>query len=82
MIQMINHSFMLYHGTFIVLNYLHLWIYFRHRGMKFNSPFAEATIGSLLSLYTHTYTCQGGPPPNNLTTSKSTVVTYTFNDGK
>lgn len=51
MIQMINtvsHSFMLYHGTFILLNYLHLWIYFRHRSMKFISPFAEATIGSFI----------------------------------
>lgn len=63
----INHSFMLYHGTFILLNNLHLWIYFGGRGTKFISPTAEATIDSLLSLYRHTYTCHKVAPqqPHN-----------------
>lgn len=73
---------MLYHGTFILLNYLHLHIYFSGRGTKFISPIAKATTDSLLRLYRHIYTCCKVAPPNNLTTSKSSVVTYTFNDGK
>jgi len=54
---------MLYHGTFILLNYLHLWIYFSGRGTKFISPIAETTADSLLSLYRHIYTCRKVPPP-------------------
>ena len=54
MINTINRTFMLYHGTFLLLKYLHLWISFRGRGTKCTAkqtqcPTAEATIDSLLT---------------------------------
>jgi hypothetical protein len=41
-------TFMLHHGTFILFNYLQLWIYFRGRGTKFITQHAQHSKNSAL----------------------------------